>query len=120
MLMCIQNLVKFCPLVLKILSGNEMVTELRNNGMTEGQGKSNIAPLFHSGAIKMWGGSGFLGGLGGVGLGGGGVRVDVNEELMFLQKLKKKKLGGWGGLGGGGRGRVGGVRVDVNEELKFL
>ena len=27
---------------------------------------------------------------GGVGLGGGGVRVDVNEELMFLCKLKKK------------------------------
>ena len=57
MLMCIQNLVKFCPLVLKILSGNEMVTELRNNGIrnngiTEGQGKSNIAPLFQSGAIK--------------------------------------------------------------------
>ena len=51
MLMCIQNLVKFCPLVLKILSGNEMVTELRNYGITEGQGKSNIAPLFQSGAI---------------------------------------------------------------------
>ena len=54
MLMCIQNLVKFCPLVLKILSGNEMVTdlrnsgivELRNSGITEGQGKSNIAPTF--------------------------------------------------------------------------
>ena len=37
---------------------------------------------------------------------GGGVRVDVNEELKFLV-----------GLGGGGGG---GVRVDVNEELKFL
>ena len=49
--MCIQNLVKFCPLVLKILSGNEMVTELRNNGRTEGQGKCNIARLFQSGAI---------------------------------------------------------------------
>ena len=54
MLMCIQNLVKFCPLVLKILSGNEMVTDLRNSGIvelrnseiTEGQGKSNIAPTF--------------------------------------------------------------------------
>ena len=54
MLMCIQILVKFCPLVLKILSGNEMVTDLRNNGIaelrnsgiTEGQGKSNIAPTF--------------------------------------------------------------------------
>ena len=39
----------------------------------------------------------------------GGVRVDVNEELKSLGKLKKK-------LGGGSRG----VRVDVNEELKFL
>ena len=29
-------------------------------------------------------------------------------------------MGGSGGVGGGGRGRVGGVRVDVNEELKFL
>ena len=53
MLMCIQNLVKFCSLVLKILSGNEMVTDLRNFGMTEGQGKSNIAPLFQSGAINI-------------------------------------------------------------------
>ena len=34
---------------------------------------------------------------------GGGVRVDVNEELKFLCKFKKKKkLGGVGvGLGGG-------------------
>ena len=50
-----------------------------------------------------------------------GVRVDVNEELKFLRKFKKKKWGGRGvrwRLGGGGRVR--GVRVDVNEELKFL
>ena len=67
---------------------------------------------------------------GGVGSGGrvGGVRVDVNEELKFLGKLKKKKiffLGG-GGLGGGvgsgggqvgGRAVGGGVRVDVNAML---
>ena len=33
---------------------------------------------------------------------GWGVRVDVNEELMFLGKFKKKKLRGSGG-GGGGR-----------------
>ena len=46
---------------------------------------------------------------------GWGVRVDVNEELKFLWKLKKKKI--WGG---GGSGVGGGVRVDVNEELKFL
>ena len=41
---------------------------------------------------KNWGGL--------VGVGGGGVRVDVNEEWMYLGKLKKK----WGGRGG----RVGG------------
>ena len=48
-------------------------------------------------------------------LGGGsgrGVRVDVNEELKFLGKFKKK-MGGGVGLGGG-------VRMDVNEELKFF
>ena len=78
---------------------------------------------------------------GGVGLGGGGVRLDVNEELKFFVKIKKKNWGGgagWGDQGGcerrievfwkikkkngggGGRGGmvgVGGVRVDVNEEL---
>ena len=62
----------------------------------------------------------FWGGRGGV---GGGVRVDLNEELKFLYKFKKKKffffLGG-GGSGGGGVGSGWGVRVDVNEELKFL
>ena len=57
-----------------------------------------------------------LGGDPGSGLGGGGgVRVDVNEELKFLAIFKKKKIGG-GGSGGSGWG----VRVDVNEELKFL
>ena len=29
MLMCIQILVKFCPLVLKILSGNEILTSIK-------------------------------------------------------------------------------------------
>ena len=39
------------------------------------------------------------------GEGGGGVRVDVNEELKFLLKFKKKKFrGGGGGSGGGGQG----------------
>ena len=38
--------------------------------------------------------------------------MDVNEELKFLGKLKKKI---WGG-GGGGRGSG----WNVNEELKFL
>ena len=51
----------------------------------------------------------------------GGVRVDVNEELKCLWKLKKKYFFfGGGGSGGGGSGWGGGVRVDVNEELNFL
>ena len=41
---------------------------------------------------------------GGVGL-GGGVRVDVNQELKFFGKFPKKKLGGGEG------GSMGGVRV---------
>ena len=55
--------------------------------------------------------------MGGVRLGGGGVRVDVNEIEVFV-KIQKKNWGGGGSVGG--RGWVGGVRVDVNEELKFL
>ena len=40
---------------------------------------------------------------------GGGVRVDVKEELKFLCKFKKKiKLGGGGGQGGGVGGGQGG------------
>ena len=52
--------------------------------------------------------------------------MDVNEELKFLGKLKKKNWGGSVGSGQGVRvvgGVVGngvGVRVDVNEGLKFL
>ena len=38
--------------------------------------------------------------------------MDVNQELKFFGKFKKK-IGGGGGLGLG-------VRMDVNEELKFL
>ena len=45
----------------------------------------------------FWGGGG-----GGVGL-GGGVRVDVNQELKFLENSNKKM--------GGGRGGPWGVRV---------
>ena len=41
--------------------------------------------------------------------------MDGNEELKFLGKLKKKKMGG-----GGFRGSGWGVRVYVNEEFKFL
>ena len=45
-------------------------------------------------------------------MGGGlGVKVDVNEELIFWGKLKKN-IFFWGGW-------VWGVRVDVNEELIF-
>ena len=44
----------------------------------------------------------------GLGRGGGGVRVDVNEELKFLGKFTKKKFRGggfrWGGRVGGGSG----------------
>ena len=57
--------------------------------------------------------------MGGVGVGKGGVRVDVNEVFAKIQKKKKFFFGGGGGGGvrfGGGDG----VRVDVNEELKFL
>ena len=49
--MCIQNLVKFCPLVLKILGGNK-----NYDGMTElqkdRQGKSSIAPTFSKRGYK--------------------------------------------------------------------
>ena len=54
-----------------------------------------------------------------MGVGLGGVRVDVNKELKFLGKFTKKIVGGrgesrgevrWGDRVGGGRG----VRVDVN------
>ena len=62
------------------------------------------------------------GGVGGLGRGDrvGGVRVDVNEELKFLGKFTKKKIGvgGSGGewSGGGGSGWWG-DRVDVNAML---
>ena len=37
MLMCIQNLVKFCPLVLKILGGNKILTSIK--------GRNSVANL---------------------------------------------------------------------------
>ena len=37
MLMCIQNLVKFCPLVFKILSGNEILRSIK--------GRNSVANL---------------------------------------------------------------------------
>ena len=55
----------------------------------------------------LGGGSGG-GGVGGRGrVWGGGVRMDVIEELKFWGKFTKKKLGVGAGLGRGG-GRVGG------------
>ena len=45
----------------------------------------------------------FFGGGGGGGVGLGGVRVDVNEELKYLRKFKKKKNWGGGGVGLGGQ-----------------
>ena len=57
MLMCIQNLVKFCPFVLKILSGNENydgITELRNYRITEGQtGQIQYSPHFSKPETKI-------------------------------------------------------------------
>ena len=46
--------------------------------------------------------------------------MDVNEELKFLGKFKKKNFFGGGGGGPGGGGGGGGVRVDMNAKLKFL
>ena len=57
-------------------------------------------------------------------MGGGGVRVDVNQEFNLFNKCKNKvgRGGGGGGGrgGGGGGGGVGGVRVVVNQVLKLL
>ena len=39
-----------------------------------------------------------------MGGGGGGVRVDVNQELKFFGKFKKKNWGGGGWVHGGGGG----------------
>ena len=54
-----------------------------------------------------------MGGRGGVGLGGGGVRVDVNGGEGFV-KIQKKIFFLGGGSGWGG------VRGDGNGELKLL
>ena len=57
-------------------------------------------------------------GVGGSGWGGGGVRVDLSEELKFLCKFKKKN--GWGEGVIGGRVGSGADRVDVNGKVKFF
>ena len=44
--------------------------------------------------------------------------MDVIEELKFLGKFTKKKMGG--GRFEAGGGGLEGVRFDVYEELKFL
>ena len=46
--------------------------------------------------------------------------MDVNEELKFLGKFKKKLFFFWGGGGGGVGLGGGGVMMDVIKELKFL
>ena len=45
MLMCIQNLVTFCPLVFKILRGNEIVTSIK--------GHNSVADLHQSRAVTL-------------------------------------------------------------------
>ena len=42
MIMCIQNLVKFYPLVLKILSGNEILTSIKGRNSVENLQKMMI------------------------------------------------------------------------------
>ena len=49
--MHVQNLIKFYKTVLKILSGNEIMRDGRNDS----QPKSNITPTFSKGAINMRG-----------------------------------------------------------------
>ena len=48
--MCIQNYVKFCPLVLKILSGNEILTSIKGHNFIANLRKmtlynSNLDPI---------------------------------------------------------------------------
>ena len=60
---------------------------------------------------------------GGVRGSGWGVRVDVNEELKFLGKFKKKFFFLWGGGGGGGgrgRGRVGGGQGGCDRRIEVF
>ena len=52
--MCMQNLVRFCQGILKIMNGNKM-SEGRNNGTTEGQGESSFSkPGYNKKNIKSF------------------------------------------------------------------
>ena len=78
--------------------------------------------IFFGGVGVGVGGLGGVGGGVGVGLGG---QSGCERRIEVFVKIQKKKIGGGGGRGVSGRGRVGwggggGVRVDVNKELKFL
>ena len=42
MLMCIQNLVEFCPFVLKILSGNEILTSIKGHNSVANLGNLTL------------------------------------------------------------------------------
>ena len=50
--------------------------------------------------------------------GGGGVRVDVNEELKFLGKFQQQKLGGGPGGGGSGVGGLGEVQDGCERKIE--
>ena len=72
---------------------NEVFVKIQKKNILGGGGRGGVG----SGG-RVGGGSGW----GGVAL-GGGVRVDVNEELKFLGKFTKEKIrGGGGGRFGGG------------------
>ena len=68
--------------------------------------------------VKILGGGGVGGSVGGVGLGGG--QSGCERRIEVFVKIQKKKILGGGGSGVSGGGVGGGVRMDVNEELKFL
>ena len=73
--------------------------ELRNSGITEGQGKSNIAPTFSKRGYKKKIGSGWGG--------GGGGQSGCERRIEVFVKIQKKKFGvgeGGGGVGFGGSG----------------
>ena len=50
---------------------------------------------------------------------GVGVRINVNEELKYLLKSKKKQVGGGGWVRRVSVGGWGAVRMNVNEKFKF-